>query len=161
MAENPEIVIWSETSFVPAIDWHTRYRPDNETYGLVKELQAFLDTQTVPYVVGNDDGELQRTAENNEVRVDYNAAILFDKGRIVDTYRKLHLVPFTEIISVPEAASGDLPVAEGRGYALLARKGTCTRFLTPTAFAFRRPSASRIRSATSAGGSSGGARRSL
>ncbi|MFI5367877.1 MAG: apolipoprotein N-acyltransferase, partial [Spirochaetia bacterium] len=24
--ENPEIVIWSETSFVPAIDWHTRYR---------------------------------------------------------------------------------------------------------------------------------------
>jgi apolipoprotein N-acyltransferase len=96
MAEKPDIVIWSETSFVPAIDWHTRYRPDNETYGLVQELQAFLDTQTVPYVVGNDDGELQRTSENNDVRVDYNAAILFDKGRIVDTYRKLHLVPFTE-----------------------------------------------------------------
>jgi apolipoprotein N-acyltransferase len=28
--------------------------------------------------------------------VDFNAAILFDKGRMVDTYRKLHLVPFTE-----------------------------------------------------------------
>ncbi|HTP59356.1 MAG TPA: apolipoprotein N-acyltransferase, partial [Spirochaetia bacterium] len=96
MAENPDIVIWSETSFVPAIDWHTRYRPDNDTYGLVRELETFLGTQTVPYVVGNDDGELQRVSENNETRVDYNAAILFDKGRIVDTYRKLHLVPFTE-----------------------------------------------------------------
>lgn len=94
--QNPDIVIWSETSFVPAIDWHTRYRPDTETYGLVKELRAFLDTQTVPYVVGNDDGELKRVEENDEVRVDFNAAILFDKGRIVDTYRKLHLVPFTE-----------------------------------------------------------------
>jgi len=96
MTQNPDIVIWSETSFVPAIDWHTRYRPDNETYGLVQELRAFLDTQTVPYVVGNDDGELRRIEENHEARVDFNAAILFDKGRIVDTYRKLHLVPFTE-----------------------------------------------------------------
>jgi apolipoprotein N-acyltransferase len=94
--ENPEIVIWSETSFVPAIDWHTRYRPDTETYGLVKELRAFLAAQPVPYVVGNDDGQLKRIEEGREVRVDFNAAILFDKDRIVDTYRKLHLVPFTE-----------------------------------------------------------------
>ena len=96
ITENPDIVIWSETSFVPAIDWHTRYRPDTQTYGLVQELRAFLDTQSIPYVVGNDDGELRRVAENKEDRVDFNAAILFDKGRIVDTYRKLHLVPFTE-----------------------------------------------------------------
>jgi apolipoprotein N-acyltransferase len=96
ITENPDVVIWSETSFVPAIDWHTRYRPDTETYGLVQELRAFLDTQAVPYVVGNDDGELQRIAQDKEVRVDYNAALLFDKGQIVDTYRKLHLVPFTE-----------------------------------------------------------------
>jgi apolipoprotein N-acyltransferase len=94
--EKPDIVIWSETSFVPAIDWHTRYRPDTQTYGLVKELRAFLAEQPVPYVVGNDDGQLKRVEEGQEVRVDYNAAILFDKDRIVDTYRKLHLVPFTE-----------------------------------------------------------------
>ena len=94
--EKPEIVIWSETSFVPAIDWHTRYRPDTETYGLVKELREFLAAQPVPYVVGNDDGQLKRTEEGQEVRVDFNAAILFDRDRIVDTYRKLHLVPFTE-----------------------------------------------------------------
>jgi apolipoprotein N-acyltransferase len=96
MLEKPDIVVWSETAFVPAIDWHTRYRPDTQTYGLVKELRAFLASQTVPYVVGNDDGQLKRVAEGREVRVDYNAAILFDSGRIVDTYRKLHLVPFTE-----------------------------------------------------------------
>jgi apolipoprotein N-acyltransferase len=96
MGESPEIVIWSETSFVPAIDYHTRYRPDAQIYGLVKELRDFLDAQPVPYVVGNDDGQLKRTAGGQDERVDFNAAILFDRGRIVDTYRKLHLVPFTE-----------------------------------------------------------------
>ena len=96
LAGKPEIVIWSETSFVPAIDWHTRYRPDNQTYGLVKELRDYLSAQDVPFVVGNDDGELRRLEEGQEARVDFNASLLFDHGRIVDTYRKLHLVPFTE-----------------------------------------------------------------
>ena len=96
LAGHPEIVVWSETSFVPAIDWHTRYRPDTETYGLVKELTDFLAAQPVPFVVGNDDGQLKRVEEGQDVRVDYNASLLFDHGQIVDTYRKLHLVPFTE-----------------------------------------------------------------
>lgn len=96
MRENPDIVVWSETAFVPAIDWHTRYRPDTQTYGLVKELRAFIASQPVPYVVGNDDGQLKRVEEGQEIRVDFNAAVLFDGDRIVDTYRKLHMVPFTE-----------------------------------------------------------------
>jgi apolipoprotein N-acyltransferase len=96
MRENPEIVIWSETSFVPAIDWHTRYRTDTRIYELVKELRGFLARQPMPYLVGNDDGQLRRLESGEEARVDYNAAILFDGGAIVDTYRKLHLVPFTE-----------------------------------------------------------------
>jgi apolipoprotein N-acyltransferase len=33
---------------------------------------------------------------NEEHRVDYNAALLFEKGQITGIYRKLHLVPFTE-----------------------------------------------------------------
>jgi apolipoprotein N-acyltransferase len=106
MQEHPEIVIWSETSFVPAIDWHTRYRPDTQTYGLVKELREFLAAQPVPYVVGNDDGQLKRVEEGQEVRVDYNAAILFDSGKIVDTYRKLHLVPFTESFPFKQTLPG-------------------------------------------------------
>ena len=95
LREDPDIVIWSETSFVPGIDWHTRHRTDSRRYALVQELRAYLDRQSVPFVVGNDDGQLERTADG-EVRVDYNAAIMFHQGAIVQTYRKIHLVPFTE-----------------------------------------------------------------
>ena len=95
LREHPDIVIWSETSFVPGIDWHTRHRRDAKRFALVKRLRTYLDRQTVPFVVGNDDGQLERTGAG-EVRVDYNAAILFKKGDIVDTYRKIRLVPFTE-----------------------------------------------------------------
>ncbi len=96
LAEKPEIVIWSETSFVPAIDWHTRYRTDIRIFSLVSRLLEYMKSQDVPFVAGNDDGRLRRLPSGEETRVDYNAAILFDKGKIVDTYRKLHLVPFTE-----------------------------------------------------------------
>ena len=95
LREDPDIVIWSETSFVPGIDWHTRHRTDSRRYALVQELRAYLDRQSVPFVVGNDDGQLERTPDG-EMRVDYNAAIMFHEGAIVQTYRKIHLVPFTE-----------------------------------------------------------------
>ena len=95
LREDPDIVIWSETSFVPGIDWHTRHRTDSKRFALVQRLRGYLDLQTVPFVVGNDDGQLERTADG-EVRVDYNAAILFREGEIVETYRKINLVPFTE-----------------------------------------------------------------
>jgi len=93
---DPDIVIWSETSFVPAIDWHTRYRTDREAYELVRELKEFLAVQPMPYLIGNDDGQLKRMDDGSEQRVDYNATVLFEAGRAVQTYRKLRLVPFTE-----------------------------------------------------------------
>ena len=108
LAESPDAVIWSETSFVPGIDWHTRYRgldrpgepvraESIRKYELVRQLRAFLDEQTVPFVVGNDDGQRVLSPESGEpVRIDYNAALLYEGGQIVQTYRKLHLVPFTE-----------------------------------------------------------------
>ena len=46
----------------------------------MKELREFLASQSVPFVVGNDDGQLKRRGSGDEVRVDYNAAILFDRG---------------------------------------------------------------------------------
>ncbi|MBN2553036.1 MAG: apolipoprotein N-acyltransferase [Spirochaetales bacterium] len=108
LAEDPsiDIVIWSETSFVPAIDWHTRYRTDRVAYGLVRELREFLSAQPVPYVVGNDDGQLAKDERGRDIRVDYNAAILFDEGEILQTYRKLHLVPFTEHFPFRRALPG-------------------------------------------------------
>ncbi len=96
LREKPEIVIWSETSFVPGIDWHTRYRTDQDRYALVRELTTFLAEQDVPFVIGNDDGQLERNESGELVREDYNATLLYDGGRIVETYRKTHLVPFTE-----------------------------------------------------------------
>jgi apolipoprotein N-acyltransferase len=94
--QSPEIVIWSETSFVPSIDWHTRYRTDDHRYKLVRELREFLDDQSLAYVVGNNDGQKRILPSGQEVRLDYNATLLYRKGQIVDTYRKLRLVPFSE-----------------------------------------------------------------
>lgn len=95
LQEDPETVIWSETSFVPGIDWHTRYRESSpeaiRKYELVRQLLSYLKTQTVPFVVGNDDGQ-----KRGQERVDYNASLLFEDGNLVKTYRKLHRVPFTE-----------------------------------------------------------------
>ena len=93
---DPDIVIWSETSFVPAIDWHTRYRTDLEAYELVRQLREFLAGQPMPYLIGNDDGRLKRMDDGSEQRVDYNATLLFRDGRLLQAYRKLRLVPFTE-----------------------------------------------------------------
>ncbi|HEC62400.1 MAG TPA: apolipoprotein N-acyltransferase [bacterium] len=94
--EDPDIIIWSETSFVPAIDWHTRYRTDRTAYNLVKRLRDYLSSQEIPFVIGNDDGQMIKDEFGREVRVDYNATVLWDQGGIVQTYRKIHLVPFTE-----------------------------------------------------------------
>ncbi len=94
--ENPDIIVWSETSFVPGIDWHTKYRTDVDKYLLVKRLVDYLKKQKIPYVIGNDDGQLAKNERGEDIRVDYNATVLYMNGRIVKTYRKLHLVPFTE-----------------------------------------------------------------
>lgn len=94
--QDPEIIIWSETAFVPSVDWHTRYRTDRELYTLVKRLREFLSTRPEPYLIGNNDGQLALTDRGEEVRIDYNATLLLQRGRILGTYRKLHLVPFTE-----------------------------------------------------------------
>ncbi len=96
LKEEPEMIIWSETSFVPAIDYHTKYRGDPKVYALVKELIEFLEKQEIPFLFGNGDGQLIRNADGQLERVDYNSTILFDGGDLKATYRKVHLVPFTE-----------------------------------------------------------------
>lgn len=96
-ATQPDAVVWSETSFVPSIDWHTRYRTDQARYELVRELVSYLGEQELPFVVGNSDGQLVRNSDGELARVDYNAVLVFEPGGVLqDTYRKLHLVPFTE-----------------------------------------------------------------
>jgi apolipoprotein N-acyltransferase len=96
LKEDPDIVVWSETSFVPSINYHTRYRTNPESYALVRELTEYLREQDVPFVIGNGEGELRPRPDGSLERVDYNAVLLHDQGEYRGVYRKIHLVPFTE-----------------------------------------------------------------
>ena len=95
----PDLVVWPETAFVPRIYWHETYRDDQASWVLVKDLLDYLKSHDTPFIIGNNDARREPAINPNadqKYRVDYNAAILFDKGIITDTYRKIHLVPFTE-----------------------------------------------------------------
>jgi len=94
----PDMVVWSETAFVPRIYWHETYRDDQPSWLLVKELLEYLAAQEVPFVIGNDDARKDpaKNPHAQDHRVDYNAVMLFQQGKIAGLYRKLHLVPFTE-----------------------------------------------------------------
>ena len=96
LKQDPEIVIWSETAFVPRIQWHNRYRTSRPHYELVRDLLHYLEGQQVPFLVGNDHAENRAAPGQPLDPMDYNAAILFQNGEIRNIYKKTHLVPFTE-----------------------------------------------------------------
>lgn len=102
IAENPNLalVVWSETAFIPRIDWHYRYREERESFELVHSLLQYIDEQSVPFLIGNDDA-VKVASNSGDERHDYNAALLFRPGKNVlppqpERYWKMHLVPFTE-----------------------------------------------------------------
>ena len=95
----PVMIVWPETAFVPRIFWHTTYRKDQDMWLLVKELLDYLSLKDIPFLIGNDDARMdpvKNPDEYDNFKVDYNAAILFENGKITEIYRKQHLVPFTE-----------------------------------------------------------------
>jgi len=102
LTQNPDIVIWSETAFVPSVAWHENYPSNEETSALVQEFVNFGNELNVPLLTGNPEGVLDDETkpailENGEWnRTDYNTVIYFNEGKIQQTYRKQHLVPFTE-----------------------------------------------------------------
>ena len=100
---DPELVVWPETAFVPTIYYHKIYKRNQRSLYLVQDLEKFLQTQKVPYLIGNDDARMEISPESGvEERVDYNAALLFNDGVWADFYRKRHLVPFTETFPYKE-----------------------------------------------------------
>jgi apolipoprotein N-acyltransferase len=95
----PDMVVWSETAFVPRIHWNQTYRDDQAYWLLVKEFLDYLSLQEVPFVIGNDDARRDPAKNPNPAegfQIDYNAVMLFERGVNTGLYRKLHLVPFTE-----------------------------------------------------------------
>ena len=97
--ENPDLdlVVWSETAFVPRIYWHTTYRDDPASWVLVSDLLDYLELHDIPFIIGNDDARKDPSINPyGDNRIDYNAAMLYERGVNTEIYRKLHLVPFTE-----------------------------------------------------------------
>ena len=103
---DPDIVIWSETAFVPSVAWHTKYSTEGSGYevtaDLVDQFVSFGENLEVPLLTGNPEGVIADESlppileDGSTNRIDYNTVILFDDGEIKETYRKQHLVPFTE-----------------------------------------------------------------
>ena len=103
---DPDLVIWSETAFIPSVAWHTKYSTEGSGYeitaDLVNQFVSFGENLGVPLLTGNPEGVIEDPSlppileDGSTNRVDYNTVILFDDGKIVETYRKQHLVPFTE-----------------------------------------------------------------
>ncbi|HZK20165.1 MAG TPA: apolipoprotein N-acyltransferase, partial [Treponemataceae bacterium] len=96
-----DFIVWPETAFIPKIEWHYKYREDQERYELVKNLLNYIDSKDVPFLIGNDHGVLAHRRDGTFNSVDYNAALLFTPKKNVlppnpDKYFKVKLVPFTE-----------------------------------------------------------------
>ena len=91
MEENPDAIIWSETAFVPSINYYLKTRSDRRRVEMIHQLYDFMDTIDIPLFLGNND--LITSANEN---VNYNAVFHYDQGELKDTYYKTHLVPFTE-----------------------------------------------------------------
>jgi apolipoprotein N-acyltransferase len=104
LARNPDLVAWSETAFVPNIRRWSQVDPERNYYaGLVDRFLRYQRSLGTWLVTGNDDYFLLTNDEGEEIRHDYNASILFSPaGERVETYHKIHLVPFTEYFPFKE-----------------------------------------------------------
>lgn len=102
MKENPDMVVWSETAFVPSVSWHEKYPSSSYTSKLCKEFVDFGLTLDVPLVTGNPEGVIKDESlppflkDGSWNWKTYNTVIHFADGSVQGTYRKQHLVPFTE-----------------------------------------------------------------
>lgn len=113
MLQKPDLIVWSETAFVPSVDWYTNYPYTGNDEGasfdylrkiqeLVNEFVKFGTELDIPLLTGNPSSTIKDEslppydAEGNWNKKDYNSVILFDDGEIKTQYLKQHLVPFTE-----------------------------------------------------------------
>lgn len=102
LTADPDMILWSETAFVPSVAWHESYPSDEATSALVEEFVTFGKSLPIPLLSGNPEGVLDDPTkpalleDGSWNRKDYNTVTFFEGGKIKNTYRKQHLVPFTE-----------------------------------------------------------------
>ena len=74
---------------------------------MVRDFLEYQQELGTWLLTGNDDYVLSEGENGEEVRLDYNAAVLFSTaGERVETYHKIHLVPFTEYFPYKESLPG-------------------------------------------------------
>jgi apolipoprotein N-acyltransferase len=89
--DNPDLdlVVWSETAFVPRIYWHQHYRDDGPSWDLVGELLDYLAAQDTAFVIGNDDA--RREPGGNRVFIvrgkDYDDCVRQIRERFGGSYQ--------------------------------------------------------------------------
>lgn len=108
LADEPDMIAWSETAFVPNIRRWAAEDPPGALTPVVNEFLRYQESIGTWLLTGNDDYELIRTLDGREItRNGYNAAVLFDdKGSRRETYRKIRLVPFTEYFPYSDLLPG-------------------------------------------------------
>ncbi len=97
LPSKPDLVAWSETAFVPNIRRWSKEDPSKfPLAALVRDFLAYQKGIGTWLVTGNDDYEFV-IRNGTQERLDYNGAVLFSPAGVrVETYHKIHLVPFTE-----------------------------------------------------------------
>lgn len=102
MNDNPDLIVWSETAFVPSVSWHQAYPSSRITSALVDSFVNFGKSLSIPLITGNPEGLINDDTlpaflpDGSWNWKTYNTVILFGNGDILGTYRKQKLVPFTE-----------------------------------------------------------------
>lgn len=96
--KNPDIVIWSESAFVPAIEWHKEYQTNKGRYELVKTMEEFFKTSKANYLVGSN----ETIGAPGDSKKRYNPVYQYKNGSILSKYRKVRLVPFMESFPYPK-----------------------------------------------------------
>ena len=106
LATDPDLVIWSETAFVPSVAWHTTYDAEGtvweDIHDLTIDFVEYAESIGVPLLTGNPKSVIADPSlppydeDGNKNSVEYNTVILFQDGEIKGEYIKQHLVPFTE-----------------------------------------------------------------
>ncbi len=115
LKDNPKLVVWPETAYVPNISrWSaedpSRFSERSWQQGLISLTRRFISYQNnmeTALLTGNDDYENFIDEKGQEIRFDYNAAVLFSaQGERIETYHKIRLVPFTEHFPYKEQLPG-------------------------------------------------------